>query len=128
MRRSPEVLVKRLRNRKFRIIGYSVLIIVGLCLIAWHWFVLTTLTSDLVPKEGDDLLWHAVLSQQLLPGIACLEAVLLLLGVGIGAVIALLIGEVTAFTKNDLLVNLWDRVEALEQSQRASSQSLIPNP
>ena len=72
--------------------------------------------TGLVPKEGEDLLWHVVLGQQTLAGIAYVQTMLFLLGLGVGTTVALLIGELTTCTKNDLLVHLWDRVQALERS------------
>jgi hypothetical protein len=128
MRRSPESLVNRLRNRKRRIVCYTILIIAGLLLLAAAGFVLVKSIGDLAFREGDDLQLHVVIGQQILVGIAFLDAMSLLLATGIGAAIAMLVGEVTSFTKDDLLVNLWDRVQALEQSEPIDSQPPIPNP
>lgn len=121
MRRSPETLIKGLRNRKHRIVAYSIWSVVSLCLLVAALFLLFKATSGLVPKESDDLQLHVIMGQQMLVGITFIEAMSLLIGLCVGASIGLLVGEVATFTKNDLLVNLWDRVQALEQSQPTPS-------
>ena len=117
MRRSPEVMVSRLRNRKDRIIVYGILSIILAGMAAGYWFVLVKMITGLTPKEGEDLLMHVVFGQQMLVGITCMQTIFFLLAMGLGATVAGLITELTMFTKSDLLVNLWDRVQALEQPQ-----------
>lgn len=128
MRRSPEVTVSRLRNRKGRIIGYGILSVILAGMAAGHWVVLTKLITGLAPREGEDLLLHVVIGQQMLGGITCLQTILFLLALGFGATVAGLIAELTTFTKNDLLVHLWDRVQALEQLQPSPANSQQPQP
>ena len=126
MPRSPEALVARLRNRKGRIIGYSILSVLLAIVAAGSWFVLTKAISGLLPKEGEDLFLHVVFGQQMLVGIACMQTMFFLLALGLGATVGVLIGELTTFTKQDLLVHLWDRVQALEQSQPPPANSQQP--
>jgi len=130
MRRSPEVMVSRLRNRKGRIIAYGILSIIIAGTAAGYWFVLTKMITGLAPKEGEDLLTHVVFGQQMLLGITCKQTIFFLLAMGLGAAAAGLITELTMFTKSDLLVDLWDRVQALEQPQSppANVQQLQPPP
>jgi hypothetical protein len=72
--------------------------------------------ADLVPEEGKDVLVHLAVGQAMVVGIAFLQSAGLLLAAGLGATVAALITELTMFTKTDLLVRLWDRVQVLEQS------------
>jgi len=113
---SPEVLVARLRNRKGRVIGYAVLSTVLAALTAAHWIMAARGMADLVPEEGKDVLVHLAVGQAMVVGIAFLQSAGLLLAAGLGATVAALITELTMFTKTDLLVRLWDRVQVLEQS------------
>jgi hypothetical protein len=126
MRRSPDALVARLRNRKGRIIGYSVLSAVCLALLAGHLFLVGRMTTGLVPRQGDDLLVSVVVGQQTIVAIAFLQTMSLVLAVGLGVAGAALIGELMVCTKNDLLVHLWDRVQALEQSQATGANRRQP--
>jgi hypothetical protein len=128
MRRSPEVLIARLRNKKSRIIASGIFTVVLLGLLAWYWFLLITTCQSLVPREGENLAFHVVFTQQLLVGIAFIQCISLFLALGVGLSIGMLINELSGFTKNDLLVQLWDRVQALERSQPADPQSPTPNP
>src|SRR5208282_4627147 len=114
MRGSPDALVARLRNRKGRMITCGILSIMFASVGAGGCFVVTKAITGLVPREGEDLLMHVVFGQQMLVGIAHMQTVVLLLALGLGATLTALIGELTTFTKNDLLVHLWDRVQALE--------------
>ena len=128
MRRSPEKLIARLRNRRSRIIALSVCVVVGLGVLAYGWFVLVTLYSDLVPKEADDVLLHVVMNQYMILAIANIGGSSLLVASLVGIAIGLLLTEVSGFTKNDLLANLWDRVQALERSQPANLNSQVQSP
>jgi len=124
MQRPPEALVARLRNRKRRLITLGILIVILLGLIAMGWLAVTSLQKSLVPKEDADLLLHVVSCQVLLPGIAFLQSMLLLLAAALGAALAAFLGRSAGLaTKDDLLVNLWDRVQALEQSRPVCSGS-----
>jgi len=128
MRGSPEVLIARLRNRKKRIVAYSIFSVVCLGLLGVHWFVLVDMCRSLVPQEGEDLALHAVLSQQVFFAAACMHATSLLLACLLGLAVGALVCEVMTFTKNDLLVELWDRVQALERSKPPNTESPIPSP
>ena len=125
MRRSLEALVTGLRNRKRRIVAYSILSVVFLGLAAWQWYVLSDAVRFLLPKEGEDPVSRVVMGQAMMPGIAAMIAALFLLAAVIGVMIGLLITEAAMFTKSDLLVQLWDRVQALERSMKQTSGAVV---
>jgi hypothetical protein len=116
MVRSPETLVARLRNRKGRIVTYAILSVVLAGLTAMHWIMAARMIASLVPEEGKDLLFHVVVGQPIIVGIAFMQTAGLLMVAGFGATVGALITELTMFTKTDMLVRLWDRVQVLEQS------------
>jgi hypothetical protein len=111
MRRSPEVLVARLRNRKGRIIVLSILTVICIGALAFQWVMLNRMLTDLLHIESERL------ARVLLVGVVSLETAAFFLALCLAAAVAALITEFTVFTKSELLVNLWDRVRALEQSQ-----------
>jgi hypothetical protein len=113
-------MVARLRNRKGRIIGWSVLSVISLGMIALNLFWLNWMLTDLLHIESERM------ARALLFAIASLETLTLLLALGLAVAVGLLITELTVFTKSDLLVNLWDRVRALEQSQTVPANSQEP--
>jgi hypothetical protein len=116
MRRSPETFVARLRNRKRRIIVYSTLLAVCLGSLVLYWHVSTSACVNLLARETEEPAINAVLSHQLIIGIAFMQTMMLLLCVCVGVLGGTLIVNLTAFTKDDLLVQLWDRVQSLEKS------------
>jgi hypothetical protein len=77
-----------------------------------------TLFFDLVPKEGDNLQPHVALGQPLIVGITCMQTMAFFLTMCLAAAVGALINELTTFTKTDLLVSLWDRVQALEETAK----------
>jgi asparagine N-glycosylation enzyme membrane subunit Stt3 len=113
-------MVARLRNRKGRIIAWSGLSVFFLVMLALHLLMLTRMLTDLLHIESERMV-RAVLF-----GVVSLEIVAFLLALGLAAAVAALITEFTVFTKSELLVNLWDRVRALEQSQAVPANSQEP--
>jgi hypothetical protein len=78
-------------------------------------------------------LLHVLKSQQLVWAIANTTAISYLLAAVVGLFLGSLVTEAFMFTKDDLLVDLWDRVQALERQQMSNPpvpnpQSPIPNP
>ena len=119
-------MVARLRNRKGRIIAWSILSVVWLGGLAVQLIALNWMITDFMPKEGDELLTRAVVGQRMLRNIAFLQTVAYFVALVLATAVLFLIAELTMFTKHDLLVNLWDRVQALEQSQTVSTNSQQP--
>ena len=126
MRRTPELLIARLRNRKGRIISFGVLSVICLGALINYWLLMTDAVDSLVPKEGDDLLLHVVIGQQMVVGIALMQTLLILLAMGLGFAATSLINEISGCTKMDLVVELWDRVQALERSQASAAKGQPP--
>lgn len=126
MRRTPELLIARLRNRKGRIITYGVLSVICLGVLINHWLLLTEAITGLSLKEGDDLLLHVVAGQYMVLGIALMQTLFILLAMGLGFAAASLLNEISGCTKMDLVVELWDRVQALERSQASAAKGQPP--
>ena len=123
MRRSPEELFARLRknrtnNRKHRIAVNIVVIVFALVYQAFGWWLLNDMVRSLVPKEGADFAFHAVLSLPIVVGIAGLYPMLLFTGLAAVFAVFWLIQELYLCTKDDMLIHLLDRIEALEKSRR----------
>ncbi len=110
-------MVARLRNRKGRIIGFSVLSVLCFGTVALNLLLLNRMLTDLLHVESEHM------ARALLFGIASLETLTLFFAMGLVLAVGLLTTELMVFTKSDLLVNLWDRVRALEQSQRVPANS-----
>ena len=121
MKRSPEVLIARMRKRKRRIVGLAMLLVILVCGLVWNYWMFALLCQDLVPKEGDDLATHAIMSQSLLFGVAILHSMIMVLAAFVGLAAGALITELFMFTKTDLLLQLWDRVQLLERSHQATT-------
>jgi fatty acid desaturase len=128
MRGSPEALVSRLRNRTRRLVAYSILIPIFLGMLAMNWFLLTSMYSQFVPKEGEDPLAHVMMGQSILLGITGLGVGTFGLALVCAFLIAQLVTETCCFTRNDLLVHMYDRLQALEQSRSTSASHQPPQP
>jgi hypothetical protein len=116
MRTSPEKLIARLRNHKGRIIAHSILAAIFLAMLTVSWWVLLTIASDtLLLKKGEDPVFHLTVTQPMTLGIATLTSMSFLFASLVGVFGGALV-EFTGLTKDDLLVQLWDRVQALEKS------------
>ena len=126
MRRTPEAqlqaLIARLRNRKGRIIAYTISVLLLVGLVGTQWFVYVRMNSSLVPKEGDDLLLHVVTGQSVVGAMAGLFTIMVVLGVCCTTLVVKLIAELVGATREDLLVHLWERLRALEQTQLPPGQ------
>ena len=117
--RSAEALVAHLRKRKRRIIGHIVCLVVSLGMLAVFGWLIFDLYHRIVPKNEADLaIVHLVQLQQVTVAIAFIQSMMLLFALGFGYATGMLLNELTTFTKDELLVNLWDRVNLLEKSPR----------
>lgn len=121
MRRSPEVYVAGLRRRKRRVVQWLV--------------VAVTFGGPLVVNlygavNGYSLLRDGLAIQpaivEILALVTFLQTMAIFCAVGLGLAVAMFIIELTQFTKNDLLVELWDRVQALEESRPAPANNGRP--
>jgi hypothetical protein len=110
-------LVSRLRNRKRRIVTYSIVVVVLLGGLSIQWFKLAMMWSFLTPKEGGDLLLHVAMCQPMVVWMATACASTLVLAMVCTYFVVELITEIFGVTRNDLLVQMWDRLQALERSQ-----------
>jgi hypothetical protein len=127
MRRSPEALVSRLRNRRGRIITYSILAVISLALAAMQWFLAMCLYSDLIPKGDEDATAiRALLAPQFAVSTAVVLMVAFFFCLLFAQNIVMLIVEATGYTRNDLLVELWDRVQALESGRPGPASGTQP--
>jgi len=123
MRRSPEALIAGLRNRKRRIVTYSVLAVIFLGLAAIALFVASRAYAGLVPREGEKLVFRAALDHLMLVGIARMQTIAIVFAIAFGLAGAALLIEIMEFTRSDLLVYLWDRVQALEKAQATATNT-----
>ena len=112
-----EALVSRLRNRKRRIVSNSIVVVLLLGGLAIQWFKLAMMQSFLTPKEGDDLLRHVAMCQPLIVWIATACASTAILATVCSYFVVTLITEIFGVTRNGLLVQICDRLQALERSQ-----------
>jgi hypothetical protein len=133
MRRSrealSEALVSHLRNRKRRIVTYSIFVILLLGGLAIQCFKLTMMWSFLAPKEGDDLLWHVAMCQPIVVWMATACASTLVLAMVCTYAVVKLIADIFGVTtRDDLLVQIWDRLQALERSQTTPANPQQPQP
>jgi hypothetical protein len=123
MQRSPEALVAKLRNKKSRIILYSILSLLFLGSLVFYLCVLSHASQSLIPKEGEEPTVHNYLLPVMLQLISALITMSMLIAAGLGISIGSLYVEFTSFTKNELLVQLWDRVQELEKTQQSLAKS-----
>jgi hypothetical protein len=123
MPQSPDVLIKRLRNRKRRVVVHVIFVVACASFLATGWIVVTRGYALLVAREGEDLLFRVNSAEVALPVIAFWQTFTVLAGLALGCSSAMLIAELTAFTKDDLLVDLYDRVTALERANPAAAKS-----
>ena len=116
--KTAEALIGRLRNRRGRIVAYAVTSVACAVISGMYWWHSIRLTSQLVPAENDDPLLHLTTSQAMLPSIVMCYTFATVWALGLGLSVGKLVGELATYTKNQLLVELWDRVTALEKSQK----------
>jgi hypothetical protein len=95
-----------------------VLIVFFLGYQAFGWWLLNDMVRGLIPKEGTDFAFHAVVSLPIVVAISGLIPMLLLTALGTVFMAFSLAGELMICTKDDLLIHLLDRVEALEKYQQ----------
>ncbi len=118
-KRTPEVLVAHLRRRKFRIIFYAIAaIFLALLAVACGYFAIQFTTSLIVSPASEDI--EAEIRMLTIGGplmasaAASCFAVCLAHSIGFGFALAALITELTSYTKNQLLVEMWDRIKELQ--------------
>ncbi|MBN1395671.1 MAG: hypothetical protein JW959_11660 [Pirellulales bacterium] len=118
MKRSPEKMIARLRNRKSRIIASMILSMLLLMLLSWQWYVVECIWKDSLFMEHEDLLFHVAIQQMLFIPASTLIAQSMLVAALLGLAVGSLFVNLFAYSKDDLLVNLWDRLQALEKSKQ----------
>jgi hypothetical protein len=121
MRKSPEVLISRLRNRKKRIVVDSVQTVACLAAVAVIWYFINSMAASLVPRDVEDPSLELARFQYVLaislPLIGLLFLMMLFCAAFLGFSVSELIRAITGFSNSDLLVELWDRVRALESGR-----------
>lgn len=123
MRRTPEALIDRLRNRKNRIVAFSICAVLCLSLFIFSLWVFVKASNSLTLTDGQDIVLHVAIMRVTVPLLVYTQMAVLIAGAVACVFAGLAVTEVTTFTKNDLLVNLWDRVEVLEQRLAAASSA-----
>jgi hypothetical protein len=125
MRLSPEKLIARMRNKKIRIINGIILLIVFLFLITLYWIIGLKFWEHVKDySEKDDL--HHFFSHLSLLYLSRIYVTTILLSLFIGFLISFLIGLLFTYTKEDLLVELWDRVQTLEKARQDAANNQKP--
>ena len=118
-KRTPETLVARLRRRKLRITSYAIVTIV-LAVFAASWgYLAIRFTSMLImgpTSEGIEAntVVLTFMGPLMASAAACCFAACLAHSIGFGFTLAALITELTSYTKNQLLVEMWDRIKELQ--------------
>jgi hypothetical protein len=126
MTRSLETMVARMRKRKQRMIVCGVTALVCLGLLLAFLQIYRNMLAGLAPPEGSDAMFRLVLNQQLIVAIAMLQTMAFVLGGFLALAAAGFVGAATGFSRTDLLVRLWDRVQELERAQLAAASSQSP--
>jgi uncharacterized membrane protein YhaH (DUF805 family) len=122
MRGSPEKLIAGLRRKRLRIIASGILSVVLLGLLIAQWCLIGTVWHDSVFKEHSDLLFHVAMQQMMVIPTCSLIAQSMLVAALLGIMMAIFFINLLAYSKDDLLVELWDRIEALEHSIATQSE------
>lgn len=102
-KRRPEKLIANLRRRKSRIVGLVVVVIVAAVLTVMYVYFTIQFWSKLSPDAEHTL-------ATVYCGVKGLFFALLL-----GVMVAKLIGVLTSYTREELLVEMWDRLKSLEE-------------
>ncbi len=118
-KRTPEALVAHLRRRKFRIIFYAIAaIVLAVFAAAYGYFAIQFTTSLIVSPACEDIEAEIRMLTIGGPMMASAAASCFTLCVahciGFGFAFAALIIELTSYTKNQLLVEMWDRIKVLQ--------------
>jgi hypothetical protein len=131
MKRSPEALVASLRvkkNKKWRIVTHTFVVLVLLNLVAYYCCVLASnlFVALLLPQNPGGHTIYSLIHGTLLYKFAFLNSLTMFLAACLGIEAMNLVTELTTFAKDDLLVQLWDRVQALEMSQQGAAGGQQP--
>lgn len=118
-KRTPEALVAQLRRRKFRITFYAIIAVVfAVFAVVWGYLAVRFATMLIVNPESKDIEAETIMLSVMGPLMAlgaascftlCLTQCILL-----GSAIASLINELTSYTKDQLLVEMWDRIKEIQ--------------
>jgi hypothetical protein len=118
-KRTPEALVAHLRRRKFRITFYAIVaVVLAVFAAAWGYLSIdfTTMLFMGPTSEGieDKTVVITFMGPLMASAAASCFAACLAHSIGFGFALAALITELTSYTKNQLLVEMWDRIKELQ--------------
>jgi len=118
-KRTPEALVAQLRRRKLRITLYAIFAIVSAAFaVVWGYLAVQFTTVLIVnPKYEDieaEIIMITILGPLMASASACCFTLCITKCILLGCAIAALIIELTSYTKNQLLVEMWDRIKVLQ--------------
>ena len=129
---SAEVLVERLRNRRRRLVVGGSVLVLALGVITVFAFSVSQRPQQVDPQlQRQDPAMAEIVRQQIETAKSLLELMTMVMGAVFVLTIVLLVTAFSSYTKDDLLVELWDRVQALEQSNTPEPNpdaSDLPNP
>lgn len=118
-KRTPEAFIANLRRRKLRITFYVIFIILSAALAAiWGYFAVrfgTTLVINLGTTNIEtEKIMLTFFGPIMAVGAACCFTLCLTQCILLGSAIATLIAELTSYTKDQLLVEMWDRIKEIQ--------------
>jgi glucan phosphoethanolaminetransferase (alkaline phosphatase superfamily) len=118
-KRTPEAFIANLRHRRVRIIFYIIFIIVSSALaIIWGYFAVRLGTMLVIHPETKDIETETTMLTFFGPltavGAACCFTLCLTQCILLGSAIATLIAELATYTKDQLLVEMWDRIKEIQ--------------
>ena len=118
-KRTPEALIANLRRRKFRIIFYAIATIFLAIFTAAYFYLADKATSKLIiTPETENIqaekAFLAVGGPFMASTAANCYTKCLACAMGLGFALAALIIELTSYTKNQLLVEMWDRIKEIQ--------------
>jgi MFS family permease len=118
-KRTPEALVAHLRRRKLRITFYVIFAIVfAVFAVVWGYLAVQFTTRLIINPETENIETEKIMLTVIGPfmalGAASCFALCLTLCILLGSAVAALIIELTSYTKDDLLVEMWDRIKEIQ--------------
>ncbi len=119
-KKTAEELIAHLRRRKLRITFYGIYTIVNAVFtVAWGYLAIRSGTNLIVDPSSADIEGETTMLTVMGPLTALIAAscfaMCLAHIIGLGFVFAMLIIELTSCTKDQLLVEMWDRIKTLEE-------------
>jgi hypothetical protein len=118
-KRTPEALIAHLRRRKYRIIFYTIAtVICAATAIAYGYLTGRFEDMLIVNPEAENIEAETatltIIGPFMAAKAASCYAKCLAYAIGFGFSLSALIIELTSYTKNQLLVEMWDRIQELE--------------